>query len=876
MAEPAARSRPDPQAYRRAMLETRKAAGNISSLTASRVRASLGQFTIGIARAFDQVPPGPYRDQLDASLRIVTGAADALSEAWTLAIQNGVDVTYDQVARIWSVAGEEAARVAGIDFASLGRIRAPALTTLAAFQQVGGAAHWRTLLRNHVGDAVGEANAILRGTILEGVGLREVSRRMRRYVEGVEGFEDLFAEVPTMTGTVAKVDLRTVPPEVRGQMGRMLFNADRIAASEIQNARHASAVEEFIRDPLVQAVRWRLSPVRSTSGWSPPDECDVLAGQDFYGLGAGVYPVTGVPGTPHPFDRCELEPVPYDSLGKAFHADGRPRKKPRPDPNVTPIGLDPSFLAGAGVSEDKAIRILGAAERAFQFGRGIFRETPTGVAVNTAKLTAGNPAVAAGAAAADLVEEAIGEMMDVYARFQPAMRRAEEGVRDAKRRLRDLPSGMSLEGDVRFALQHTKGSVQQMKAPRLGEVTDVDPHILSLLKTRVADRVDQTFALGWARGDRKLRRKLMESLGVPEGTDLDALEGHISRYLVTTDVQVKAGVWAKALEDQGALMARVEQLQGRFQRVKELRWEAVNRALGPNRTPNAGVKFDKRFRLKKPKKVDPTKFGGVRVDPHPSGIYWPPGSRKFDYRRAANAREAALREQKWGDQIDHGLRRWREMVDDAFAGSSADPKKMGRFAQVHRIPKNGSQRSFFRDWGGDKAGIHMARRDGIDPTVVHEIGHLMEAENADLGKASLEFLTRRRGGEAATVIYPGEGGWKDKFYTHYVGRDYRGLASEILSMGLEAMYESPLRFLAHDPDHFAYTLRVMNGVVDQSPWMPSAELAARVADWLDANELWFTPYKSRRIGMKNSDLAHRLRLLSMDHEDGRFPFAPEK
>lgn len=79
---------------------------------------------------------------------------------------------------------------------------------------------------------------------------------------------------------------------------------------------------------------------------------------------------------------------------------------------------------------------------------------------------------------------------------------------------------------------------------------------------------------------------------------------------------------------------------------------------------------------------------------------------------------------------------------------------------------------------------------------VHELAHRMEATNPQIVQMERAFLLRRAGvlgenPESLTTIYKGkkEKGYKDNFITHYMGKVYDGTAYEILSMGMEALFE---------------------------------------------------------------------------------------
>lgn len=72
-----------------------------------------------------------------------------------------------------------------------------------------------------------------------------------------------------------------------------------IARSETIESYRDSYRESTKDHDWVKGYTWELS------GSHPrPDECDILAGQDLYGLGSGGYPEDAVPDTPHPNDMC--------------------------------------------------------------------------------------------------------------------------------------------------------------------------------------------------------------------------------------------------------------------------------------------------------------------------------------------------------------------------------------------------------------------------------------------------------------------------------------------------------------------------------------------------------------------------------------------
>lgn len=115
---------------------------------------------------------------------------------------------------------------------------------------------------------------------------------------------------------------------------------------------------------------------------------------------------------------------------------------------------------------------------------------------------------------------------------------------------------------------------------------------------------------------------------------------------------------------------------------------------------------------------------------------------------------------------------------------------------------------------------------GTTSKVVHEHGHALEHQDPEIGRASLEFLEHRVGGEASVSMNEARGtssyradeaGRKDRFedafgdQAHYVGKDYGGRATEILSMGLQKLHDDPVHFARADPEYFKFVVGVAGG-----------------------------------------------------------------
>jgi SPP1 gp7 family putative phage head morphogenesis protein len=93
---------------------------------------------------------------------------------------------------------------------------------------------------------------------------------------------------------------------------------------------------------------------------------------------------------------------------------------------------------------------------------------------------------------------------------------------------------------------------------------------------------------------------------------------------------------------------------------------------------------------------------------------------------------------------------------------------------------------------------------------IHEFSHHLEHDSSLYNKAK-GFLSSRTVGEMKTRIYNAEYGWKDKFFNHYCGKHYSHEATEIISMGVQRMYENPFDFYDTDKEYFEFILKIMWG-----------------------------------------------------------------
>ena len=158
------------------------------------------------------------------------------------------------------------------------------------------------------------------------------------------------------------------------------------------------------------------------------------------------------------------------------------------------------------------------------------------------------------------------------------------------------------------------------------------------------------------------------------------------------------------------------------------------------------------------------------------------------------------------------------------------------------------------DWTEGKRGMILMDKGDRATVMAHELGHLIEDSVAGMREACARFLSYRTRGEKAqqlNKVFPNSGyddwevGKKDKFdevwkrfvrrdnYNNrsdrrllpselanldratnrkafYTGKEYNN-ASEILSMGLQLLYEDPVTFARHDLEYFKFIVGILRG-----------------------------------------------------------------
>lgn len=121
-----------------------------------------------------------------------------------------------------------------------------------------------------------------------------------------------------------------------------------------------------------------------------------------------------------------------------------------------------------------------------------------------------------------------------------------------------------------------------------------------------------------------------------------------------------------------------------------------------------------------------------------------------------------------------------------------------------------------------RPGIHMLENAFL-PSYVHEIAHHIEFQSADISASREKFISRRIGEnpslEKLKDIYPnssyddGETTFKDDFIDAYIGKKYTTpRTSEAFSMGLQYLFQNPVKFARDDPDMAMWVISACKGI----------------------------------------------------------------
>lgn len=176
------------------------------------------------------------------------------------------------------------------------------------------------------------------------------------------------------------------------------------------------------------------------------------------------------------------------------------------------------------------------------------------------------------------------------------------------------------------------------------------------------------------------------------------------------------------------------------------------------------------------------------------------------------------------------IARGREILEDTL--KLVDDRVMVaegyQWENIQWILTNDHGRAWASKYGSSSGGGRLRLfRDDDDGTLAHEFGHHIEFRTKGADYAFAQWMQDRsrafnNGGKPTTsMIYPNkpqlhdEMGYDDHFYTKYVGKYYKDGATEVLSMGVEALF-SHTKYadaLHRDPEHLKITVAALHGML---------------------------------------------------------------
>lgn len=195
--------------------------------------------------------------------------------------------------------------------------------------------------------------------------------------------------------------------------------------------------------------------------------------------------------------------------------------------------------------------------------------------------------------------------------------------------------------------------------------------------------------------------------------------------------------------------------------------------------------------------------------------------------KEANAAQAevarlkeAMRDAVSLSTTDRGQVRFAKMAPSCKARANEGAALTSRYTHKDLLPSVGVVHSKKARASHYKGDIFINSKTSTS-TVMHEITHATEQQNAEVLAACQDFLKARAGAEKPQLLRKLTGhnyrrdeyAYEDEFAKrggdHYMGKLYGPRATEILTMGIERLHADPGAFQAADPDYFQFILATL-------------------------------------------------------------------
>lgn len=151
------------------------------------------------------------------------------------------------------------------------------------------------------------------------------------------------------------------------------------------------------------------------------------------------------------------------------------------------------------------------------------------------------------------------------------------------------------------------------------------------------------------------------------------------------------------------------------------------------------------------------------------------------------------------DNFEDGLDWYSKRMRNDMIPDNPPSVEVGKVARSEYVPKNNLIR--LRSTSNTKTGVH-------------EMAHAIHKADDETKEMVSTWFARRTDGYKMTKIHGDEYGYKDEFINHYTGKVYGVIedGEEVVSMGMQHMYNDPVNFYIEDQNHFKMIFSILVGL----------------------------------------------------------------
>lgn len=305
-------NRPEEDAYNRNLITARQQMLAGDGPRARLLRTLHSEMAAMLVRVQGEADVGTITPQRAERLRrSIRREMRRLEERLTAALSQGAREAAELAAEGHAAGTAAAAEIAEIsvaaDFTSVPREALEGVMVRRGLSQGGTLSEtFQTLIRRNAMAAAEDIDRAITSAVARGMSNQrlttEIAAQLAR--DEPEMRRALRSLGPRGGRTLAAIDEGV---EIQGptlkRAKRLLYDARRIAVTEINTAYTEASLVAAEKSPVVSYVRWRVSS-RHWGLSSSPDICSVYQATDRHGLGEGIFTPTNCPSHPHPFCMC--------------------------------------------------------------------------------------------------------------------------------------------------------------------------------------------------------------------------------------------------------------------------------------------------------------------------------------------------------------------------------------------------------------------------------------------------------------------------------------------------------------------------------------------------------------------------------------------